>query len=183
MPLAIRVIDKVADLSDWDATTFFDGYYVIYDASSGKYIGVPSGGGGGGGAAASLTITGLNTSAVSGAGLFGYLSGNKVVSLADSSSILKAVAIGATTHTSGEIITHGLIPDAVFTTAGGQPSPGAKVFLAAASDDGGSGAGKLTATPPNTGVLTIVGVCLDNTNYSSSKKAAVIIQIREPIVL
>ena len=39
MPLAIRVIDKVAELSDWDQASFVNGMFVMWDATSGQYIG------------------------------------------------------------------------------------------------------------------------------------------------
>jgi hypothetical protein len=39
MPLALRVIDKVADLSDWDQSSFTNGMFVMWDATSGQYIG------------------------------------------------------------------------------------------------------------------------------------------------
>lgn len=181
MPLAIRIIDKVADLADWDASSFLNGYYAVYDAVSGKYIGVPSSGGGGSGS--SLTLTGLNTSAITESGLFGYVSANGVVALADNTVLSKSNVIGATNSIDGEIITAGLVVDAQFTFDGGSPNPGEKVYLAANADDFSTGAGKLTATVPGNGILVVVGICLDNSNYSLLQTAEVVIRIREPIIL
>ena len=58
-----------------------------------------------------------------------------------------------------------------------------KVFLAAAADDGATGAGKLTATAPTSGVVAEVGLCMNNANYAGLKTCHIHIQVKAPIVL
>lgn len=38
MPSAVRVIDRVADMDDWDQTSFTDGKWVRWDAVQGKFV-------------------------------------------------------------------------------------------------------------------------------------------------
>lgn len=45
MPTGGRVIQKVAELSDWNQAAINDGQFIKYDAASGKYIGSSAGGG------------------------------------------------------------------------------------------------------------------------------------------
>lgn len=87
--------------------------------------------------------------------------------------------IGFYTGTPGKIRNSGLVTDAPFTTAGGQPNNGDPVYLCQNADDGGGSAGKLTATPPVASGASVapVGVCIDNTAYAGSKKCSVLIQI------
>ncbi len=73
-----------------------------------------------------------------------------------------------------------------FTVQGGQPAPGAPVYLAACTDDDG-GCGKLTATRPSIATLgrpdlfvgtrpssvTRIGIALDCSAYAASKTCAV----------
>lgn len=37
---AIRVVDRVADMADWDQTSFTDGLVPVWNAAAGKYEGV-----------------------------------------------------------------------------------------------------------------------------------------------
>jgi len=42
MPQANRIIDKVADLSDWNQSSFADGQFVRWDVTAGKFVGTDS---------------------------------------------------------------------------------------------------------------------------------------------
>lgn len=74
---------------------------------------------------------------------------------------------------------------AAFTTAGGSPNAGDPVFLALASDDAGTGAGKLTATPPSAvgQIIAEVGICKSSADYAGLKICKVLIQVKEPKVI
>lgn len=171
MPIAIRIIDHVAEMADWNQASFADGMLAQYDLTSGKYIG-----------AFDNVISGINTSALSTAGLFGYISGNNVISLTDAASINSSILFGASTIISGQVAYAGVISNASMTTIGGQPAPGAKVYLANSGDEAGA-AGKLTATCPQTGVLAIIGICIDNSNWTTLKQIKMLLRIQEPILL
>jgi hypothetical protein len=175
MPLAVRVIDKVADLSDWNQSTFTDGLYVQWDATSGKFVGSAID------FSTLNTITGLNTAGLTSAGLAGYISANNTLQPGDNLSLSTCSVVGFSNGTSGSLVVGGIIT-CKFTTVGGSPNPGQTVFLAASTDEVGA-AGKLTATAPNSGVLLAIGFCLDNTNYSSLKECNIVFQIKSPIQL
>ncbi len=117
-------------------------------------------------------------------GEFGYISGNNTWGKAISDGTLtQATCAGAWLGTPGTILISGRDTIAKFTLAGGAPAPGAEVYIAAATDDGGAGAGKLTATAPSTGFLTVAGICLDNTNYGASQTCVVLFNPGSPQVL
>ena len=84
----------------------------------------------------------------------------------------------------GKLRNSGVWPLA-FTTQGGQPANGAPVYLAAATDDGGTAVGKVTATKPTVGMpfpaypqqftqnAVRVGKCVDNSAYAGPKTCLV----------
>jgi len=138
---------------------------------------------GGGGSSTGVQVTGLNTTAMPGTGLFAYASSANVVQPTDAAAIESASPLGAYEGTAGQVQAAGAIVDAAFTTIGGAPVVGAPVWLAVAASEAGA-AGKLTATPPATpNVLTQVGTCLDNTTYGGSKTSRVLLQIQTAIQL
>jgi hypothetical protein len=138
----------------------------------------PTGGGGGG-----STITGQTTTGLAD-GDFGYASANNTWAKAQSDgSQLQATVRAANLGAAGTMAIGGQILAAKFTTAGGSPVPGSEVFVAANADDGGTGAGKLTATAPVSGYLTKVGICLNNTNYGAFKTCVVLFHPGSPIAL
>jgi len=139
----------------------------------------PAAGGGGGGS----TITGQTTAGL-GDGDFAFVSANNTWTKAQSDGTqLQATVRGANLGTSGTMAFAGRVLSGKFTTAGGSPSPGEEVFVAAAADDGGTGAGKLTATAPTTGYLTKAGICLDNSNYAGFQTCVVLLSPSSPIAL
>lgn len=127
----------------------------------------------------SQTTTGLAD------GDFGYLSAANTWSKAKSDgTAVQATVIAVSEGTSGKMTLPGSVIEAAkFTTAGGAPSVGAEVFLAAAADDTNTGAGKLTAAAPSTGYLVRVGVCVDASAYAGSKTAKIIFAPLSPIAL
>jgi hypothetical protein len=99
-------------------------------------------------------------------------------------SVIQANVGGVYLGVAGKIVLSGApILTALFTTAGGAPAHGAQVYLAASSDDGITGAGKLTATPPSAGYLVVCGTCVDNSNYASAKTCLISFTPRPPILL
>jgi hypothetical protein len=141
-----------------------------------SYQAVPS-------ASAAMVVTGQVTTGLAD-GDFGYVSGNDtwLKALSDGTQV-QATVRGANLGTAGTMAIGGSILAAKFTTAGGSPAPGAEVFVAASADDGGSGAGKLTATAPTTGYLTKAGICLNDTNYAAFKTCVVLFNPGSPIAL
>jgi hypothetical protein len=125
-----------------------------------------------------LTIPGgLITAAMTGgSGTAAYVSGASTVSPTDNAAAATAGFFGFFEGHAGLMVTDGFISDAQFTTAGGSPANGAFVWLAAAADDAGTGAGKLTATIPGVGVIVQVGICLDNSTYAGLKTSKILIQ-------
>lgn len=113
-----------------------------------------------------------------------YLSGAATWTKArsDSGRALAYVA-GVYGGESGTIQLAGNAVSVLFTTAGGSPSVGSDVFLAASSDDTGSGAGKLTATAPSSGYLTRAGVCVNNASYAGAKTSLIVFTPDDPILL
>lgn len=131
-----------------------------------------------------LVIDGLTTSGLT-AGNAAYYSGANTLGKTDSQASNTARFAGIYEGTSGEMVSAGKTT-ALFTTAGGSPSNGAPVYLAAATDDGGAGAGKLTATPPASGsglVRAKVAIVIDNSLYASAKTCVVQVQSEAPILL
>lgn len=177
MPTAIRVIDRASDLADWNQASFLNGYVATWDAGTGKYVGqdlasIVSVG--------RILVSGVDTSGLPALGLCGYVSANGVLTPTDSTSLTSSRFFGISTDTVGTIVVAGVTP-ALFTTAGGSPSPGHPVWLAHATEESGA-AGKLTSTPPSTGVCAEIGLCLDNSSYASDKTAVVLIQTKHPII-
>ena len=120
-----------------------------------------------------VVATGLTTSALS-TGLSGYISANDTLSKTDAAAMSTALFYGTYTGTSGSITEDGEVTVAM-TTAGGSPSPGATVYVALASDDGATAAGKMTATAPSaTGqVVMAVGYVRSNAGYAGSKTCVI----------
>ncbi len=137
-----------------------------------------SGGGGGSGSVLSGQTTGSLIT-----GDVGYLiAANQWTKAQSDGTAAAANAIGAYLGVPNSIALVGnVIPVARFTTAGGAPAVGAKVYLAAAADDGGTGTGKFTATPPTTGFLTVLGTCVDATLWGAAKTCVVAFKPESPI--
>lgn len=163
---------------------YFRNGRILYAGSSATVLEFETTAGGGGGS--TNRITGQTTTFL-GDGDFGYIAANNTWAKAQSDSTLaKALVEGANDGTVGAMLLPGnVVLNAKFTTAGGVPSPGNQVFLAAGTDDTGTGAGKLTATAPIVvgEYLSIVGVCVDNTNYGAFKTSKIIFNPRPPILL
>jgi len=138
------------------------------------------------GSISQLTISGQTTTGL-GDGDFAYVSAANTWSKAQNDGTdTQSVAVAVNEGTVGSMSLPGsVIENAKFTTAGGSPAIGAEVFLAAAADDGATGAGKATATAPTaTGsFLTILGVCVNDANYAGSKTAKIIFRPMSPILL
>jgi hypothetical protein len=131
-----------------------------------------------------LVLDGFTTSGLV-AGNAAYYSGANTLAKTDSQAVATAIFAGIYDGVAGEIIGGGKTT-ALFTTAGGSPSNGAPVFLAAATDDGGAGAGKLTATPPTSGsglVRARVAIVVDNSQYASAKTCVIQLQPVAPVLL
>lgn len=178
---------NIGDLLVWDGiawvllSTTTSGYVLTSNGPLVVPSYQPSGGGGGGGSGNS--VTGQITAGL-GDGDFAYVSGNNTWLKARSDgSQLQATVGGANLGTSGVMSISGQILAAKFTTVGGSPVPGAEIFVAANADDGGTGAGKLTATAPSSGYLTKAGICLSDVNYGAFKTCVVIFNPSSPIAL
>jgi hypothetical protein len=113
-----------------------------------------------------------------GSGTLGYISssagvtgtGSPVLGPTTNAGTATSQLVGAFEGVAGQITFAGVISDAKFTTAGGQPLIGAYVYLAASTDDGNTGAGKLTASLPAAGaVVQRAGICIDNATYAATK--------------
>lgn len=139
----------------------------------------PTGGGGGGG----NVLTGQTTNTLTTGDVAYALGGNSWYPARSDGTVLQANVGGAYLGLAGQIALTGTPLTANFTSAGGQPVVGALVFLAAAADDGGTAVGKLTATPPTTGYLTAVGLCVDNSSYGALKRCVIVFDPRPPIGL
>jgi len=132
-------------------------------------------------------ISGLDT-ATNGVtdGVFCYVTAvADQVGKTDAATLATSICLGAGTLVPGSVRDGDVVGAAKFTTVGGLPANGAPVYLALASDDGGTGAGKLSAVPPSvpTQVVAPVGICLNNTNYAGFKTCRVGLQIKSPTVL
>lgn len=130
----------------------------------------------------STVTTGWTTTAMTASGLFGYVSSASTVTPTDNAAMSTSRAAGIYTGTSGQMVVSGLVT-AKLTTAGGTCSAGAPLWLAAASDDTATGAGKLTATLPASGVAAQVALCVDPANYAGAKTAQVLLQVHTPVQL
>lgn len=129
-------------------------------------------------------IGGLTTSGLAD-GDFGYISSALTVSKTDALAFASSLCIGANEGTAGAMTIDGIVEDAKFTTDGLSPDNGANVYLAEATADGNTGAGKLTATAPTAAgsQVAAVGICLDNTNYAGAKTAKVLMQVKTVVTL
>lgn len=124
-----------------------------------------------------VDVSGLTTTAMTGgSGQFGYVSANSTITPTDNLVLASSRMFGIYLGTSGHMTISGVVT-AQFTTAGGSPSPGSPVYLAASTDEA-SAVGKLTATVPSSpgGGLAEVGICVDNSNYAGAKTALVLMQ-------
>jgi hypothetical protein len=115
------------------------------------------------------TITGNPGDAVFLSGLNTWNSAQSDDTLAKANC--KGIAVDSTT-----VCIVGLVNEVNFTTDGGQPTIGQKVYLAKASADTSTGIGKLTATVPTTNFLVEVGICTSNAAYAADKTAGVLFQ-------
>lgn len=147
----------------------------------------PTAGGGGGGTTPQLT--GQVTAGLV-AGEVCYLSAAETWSRAQADGTLaQATSLGIYDGTPGTILLTGSsLVDLRCTTAGGAPAINGKLYLAPASEDGGTGAGKVTATPPSPPPggsiqLEVVGVCVNNATYAGSKVVKAIFQPAYPVIL
>lgn len=120
---------------------------------------------------------------MTGSGQAAYVSAAGVASPTDSSTQQSAAIVGVFEGNAGEVQTDREIDDALFTTAGGAPTPGFWVYVAAAADDGGTGAGKFTAIAPLAGFETAAGVCIDASAYAGSKRAKIALMPQPPVKL
>lgn len=165
-------------------------YHVIVDKSVWttsrrgpfQYSVLPASGGASGstnGFISGLTTTGLAN------GDTCYVSANDTVLPTDNAVPAKSRCFGVMTNTVGTVQISGVVETMNFTTAGGAPVPDSPVYLAAATDDGSTGAGKATATPPTTSGETDaeIGICLNNSNYAGLKIARVLLQVKKTITL
>lgn len=144
---------------------------------------------GGGGGGTTPEITGQTTAGLT-AGQVAYLSASNTWAAATADgALLQAQSLGVYNGTAGTILLSGSVVAAVqCTTAGGSPAINGRLYLASASDDGGTAAGKVTATPPTpppagTKNLQYIGVCVDNSAYAALKTVKAIFQPSYPIVL
>lgn len=128
------------------------------------------------------TIPGMTVSGLT-SGQAAYLSAANVATATDNGTLSKSRIVGVYEGVTNTLQGTGLINDAQFTTAGGAPAAGAPVYLAAAADDTGAGAGKFTATPPTTGNVAEVGICLDPANYASAKTVKIFLQPKTVVAL
>lgn len=149
---------------------------------------VPTAGGGGGGIT-NPQITGQTTAGLL-AGQVCYTSAANTWSAAQSDGTLsQSTAIGVYEGVVGTISLSGSpIASLRCTTAGGLPAINAKLYLAAAADDAGTGVGKVTATPPTPPLggsinLTVIGTCVDNANYGGLKTVKAILEPAYPVIL
>ena len=141
--------------------------------------------GGGGGGSTNPQITGQVTAGLV-AGDVCYMSAANTWSAAQADGVLsQATSLGVFTGTAGTIALSGSVIGALrCTTAGGLPAINGQLFLAPSTEDGGAGAGKVTATPPSGSLnLQVIGVCVDNAGYAGSKTVKAIFQPGYPLIL
>ena len=145
--------------------------------------------GGGPPSSANPSITGQVTAGLV-SGEVCYLSAAETWSPAQAGGTLsQATSLGLYDGTPGTIfLSASSTVDLRCTTAGGLPATNAKLYLAPASEDGGTGAGKATATPPTPPPggsvhLQVIGVCVNNASYGASKVVKAIFQPAYPVIL
>ena len=133
------------------------------------------------------SITDDQTTAGLSAGQLCYIAGaNAWLPARADGSFLEAVPSGIFTGIPGKLFTPGAsVQAAPFTADGGRPNPGAVCFLATSAQDGGTGAGKLSATAPSTAGQWVVacGTVIDAANYNLSKTCKVLFFPNAPIQL
>lgn len=127
-----------------------------------------------------MGLTGLDTRDMS-TGQFAYLSYDLTASPTNALDPVASKCVGVF---DGTDVVVGKAVTVRMTTAGGKPVPGQPIWLAPASDDSGTAAGKGTATKPETGPLWSdiqlfagtpprdaepVAYCVDASNYDSDK--------------
>ena len=177
----------VGDLLYWDGNG-----WILLEPGTAGYVLTSNGdgvlptyqvGGGGGGSGDSNTVTGQSTVGLADGDICYVLSDNTWSAARSDGTKQQATVAGANAGTAGTMIISGRVASAKFTTAGGSPSAGQEVYIAASADDGGSGTGKLTSTQPATGYLTVAGVCLSAANYAGLKTCVVILNPQSPIQL
>lgn len=129
-------------------------------------------------------MTGLTTSGLADGDVV-YISAALTASKSDAAIEAAAAAVGVYKGTSGQLKVGGKVSSVKFTTDGGTPGNGAAVFVALDSDDTDTGAGKLTATAPDsvTQFVSEVGICLDNSNYAGSKTCVVAWALKPVVAL
>lgn len=134
-----------------------------------------------GGGATNVIIPGATGALATGS--LAYISAANTFAKTDSAALNSSRVVGVYEGTPGQIFNQGAVL-VNMTTAGGSPANGAPVYIAAATDDGGTGAGKATATPPADGsglFLTPVGTVLDNSGYAGAKTCVVAYSPDTPI--
>jgi hypothetical protein len=125
--------------------------------------------------ASAVVTPGWNTSAMS-TGLCGYVSGADVVSPTDATSLSSAIFAGVYAGTPGKMVEAGRTYIAV-TTASGMPANDDPLYLALATDDGGTAAGKVSKTPPLVAGQWVapVAICRNNAQYGVDGTVLVVI--------
>lgn len=101
-------------------------------------------------------------------------------------TFLQANTSAVYTGTEGSLFTSGaVINEALFVSGGGKPEINATCFLAAAAADGGTGAGKFSATPPSNAGEWVVrcGTVIDNSLYDMQKLCKIVFYPVPPIQL
>lgn len=101
-------------------------------------------------------------------------------------TFLQANTSAVYTGTPGSLFTSGaVINEALFTSDGGKPEVNAMCFLAAKAADGGTGAGKFSATPPSKAGEWVVrcGTVVDNSFYNMQKLCKIVFYPVPPIQL
>jgi hypothetical protein len=136
-----------------------------------------------GGAANQVKESGLTTTGLS-SGDIGYISGDNTLSKTDASTASSSEVYGVNAGTAGEMVVSGIV-DVNCTTENGSPNPGDPVWLAPASLDSGTAAGKATSACPDTaGQFAVeLGVCQDDSNYAGSKTCKINLNPKAPIGL
>lgn len=128
-----------------------------------------------------------NTSALS-LGQVCYCSGpNAWMPALGDGTLKQATSLGLFAGPAGTVYLPGSAHSVLCTFDGGQPDNGAKLYLALSSDDGGNGAGRVSATPPlgsASGInLVSVGVCYDNTSYALTKTVKMVLEPEYPTII
>ena len=131
-----------------------------------------------------LIIAGLTTTGLAD-GDAGYVSAADVMTKTDADAEASSVFFGFNEGTAGSMTVAGIVESAKFTTIGGSPSNGARVYLARGTDEA-SASGKLTADVSGYGTgdfISEVGICLSNANYAGAKTCKVLLQPKAVVTL